>query len=76
MTALLIFGLGYSAGAIARRIEARGWTVTGTTRDGRNGSIPFADEAAVLAAMRSATHVLSSVPPDASGRDPVLANYG
>lgn len=76
MTALLIFGLGYSAGAIARRVESRGWTVTGTTRDGRSGTLPFADQGAVLAAIRSATHILSSVPPAADGLDPVLATYG
>jgi nucleoside-diphosphate-sugar epimerase len=47
----------------------------GTTRDGRSDSIAFRDEAAVLAALRSATHILSSVPP-AEGSDPVLTNYG
>jgi nucleoside-diphosphate-sugar epimerase len=76
MTALLVFGLGYSAGAIARRVESRGWTVSGTTRDGRNGTLPFADQSAVLAAIRSATHILCSVPPESDGHDPVLATYG
>lgn len=73
---LLIFGLGYSASAIARRVEARGWTVTATTRDGRAGSLRFDDEPAVLAAMRSASHILSSVPPSADAGDPVLGTYG
>lgn len=72
---MLIFGMGYAASHLARRLEARGWDVAGTTRDGRSGSIAFADEAAVLAALRSATHILSSVPP-AEGADPVLARYG
>lgn len=76
MTNLLIFGLGYTGSHLARRLEARGWQVTGTTRDGRNGSVRFDDERAVLAAMQSATHVLSSVPPAADGRDPVLDLYG
>ncbi|HMO76921.1 MAG TPA: SDR family NAD(P)-dependent oxidoreductase [Sphingopyxis sp.] len=75
MAKMLIFGMGYAAGHIARRLEARGWEVAGTTRDGRAGSIAFADEAAVLTALREATHILSSVPP-AEGGDPVLARYG
>lgn len=76
MTALLILGLGYSAGAIARRVEARGWAVTGTTRDGRGGTLRFDDAPAVLGVIRSATHILSSVPPAADGGDPVLDLYG
>ena len=72
---MLIFGMGYAAGHIADRLRARGWEVSGTTRDGRGDSIAFADEAAVLGTLRSATHILSSVPP-ADGTDPVLARYG
>jgi len=75
MGQIVIFGLGYAAGHLASRLAARGWDVTGTTRDGRGDSIAFADETAVLAALRSATHILSSVPP-AEGADPVLARYG
>ncbi len=75
MANMLIFGMGYAAGHLAERLRARGWDVTGTTRDGRGDSIAFADEAAVIAALRSATHILSSVPP-ADGVDPVLARYG
>lgn len=72
---MLIFGLGHAAGRLADRLRARGWDVAGTTRDGRGDSIAFGDEGAVLAALRSATHILSSVPP-ADGADPVLARYG
>jgi nucleoside-diphosphate-sugar epimerase len=72
---MLIFGMGYAATRLADRLRARGWEVTGTTRDGRAGSIAFGNEAAVLAALREATHILSSVPP-AEGADPVLARYG
>src|SRR3546814_5946178 len=75
MGKMLIFGMGYSAGHIADRLLARGWDVVGTSRDGRGGTIAFDDEAAVLAALRSATHILSSVPPSEGG-DPVLARYG
>lgn len=67
---LFIFGLGYTARAVA---EASGWPVLATTRDGRGGTIRFDDEAAVRAGLASATHVLSSVPPDEG--DPVLARY-
>jgi len=75
MGQMLIFGMGYAASHLAERLRARGWEVTGTTQDGREGSIAFADEPAVLAELRSATHILSSVPP-AEGNDPVLARYG
>lgn len=72
---MLIFGLGYSAGHLADRLTARGWTVNGTTRDGRGDSLRFDDDAAVLAAIRAADHILSSIPPE-DGADPVLARYG
>lgn len=75
MSRMLIFGLGYSAGRIAERLRARGWTVTGTSRDGRAGTIAFDDTAAVRAAIDSASHVLVSIPP-ADDQDPVLACYG
>lgn len=75
MGQMLIFGMGYAASHLADRLRARGWDVAGTTQDGRNDSIAFADAGAVHAALRSATHILSSVPP-ADGADPVLARYG
>jgi nucleoside-diphosphate-sugar epimerase len=68
---LLIFGLGYAA----RRIAAR-WpgAVVGTTTDGRDDTLRFDDEPAVRAAIASATHLLSSVPPQ-DDVDPVLTRY-
>jgi nucleoside-diphosphate-sugar epimerase len=84
---LFCFGLGYSALAVARRLRARGWAIGGTCRGedrrealGRegieahvfNGDRPLDD---VTAALAGATHLLSSVPPDAAG-DPVLARHG
>lgn len=72
---MLIFGMGYAARHLADRLRARGWEVAGTTRDGRNDSLAFDDAGAVLSALRSATHILSSVPPS-DGADPVLAQYG
>ncbi len=73
MSRLLVFGLGYSARVIAALLPD--WQVVGTTRDGREGTLRFDDAAAVHAALATATHVLSSVPP-ADGFDPVLARYG
>lgn len=75
MTSMMIFGLGYSAMALTKRLEARGWNVTGTSRDGRAGTLRFDNREAVLAALREAAHVLSSAPPS-EGRDPVLEDYG
>jgi nucleoside-diphosphate-sugar epimerase len=69
MSHLLIFGPGYSAGRIADRARAEGWRVTAITRS------TIEDDALVRAALASATHILSSVPPDAEG-DPVLRRHG
>ena len=74
---LLIFGLGYAAGALARLAVSRGWRVFGTT--GRSAPrepdgvsrLAFEDAAALLP---QATHLLASAPPAEQG-DPVLARY-
>jgi len=70
---LLIFGLGYSAAAIAEHARARGFTVVGTRRRSSDSPdiIAFSEASTYLP---KATHVLSSVPPDAAG-DPVLSQY-
>lgn len=83
---LFVFGLGFSALALAERLRARGWSVAGTCRgEDKQRALaargiaamlfdrgrPLADPAAALA---GATHVLSSVPPDAQG-DPVLDHH-
>jgi nucleoside-diphosphate-sugar epimerase len=75
MPRLFVFGLGYTAQALAARLRADGWSVTGTSRSGGAGTIAFEDRAAVSAAMRAASHILSSVPP-AQEADPVLTVYG
>ena len=72
MKRMVIFGLGYSAQVIARRLQAQGWQVAAT---GRAGDMAFEDAEAVHAALSQADAVLSSVPP-AEGADPVLAAYG
>ena len=83
---LFCFGLGYSALALARRAMADGWTVAGTCRETAtrdtlraegiaaelfDGGAPLADAAARLG---TASHILSSVPPDDAG-DPVLRHH-
>jgi nucleoside-diphosphate-sugar epimerase len=70
MKRLFVFGRGYTAGAIARGLRARGWAVAGTG----SGGIAFDDEEQVRAALARVDHVLSSVPPGEG--DPVLTRYG
>ncbi len=71
---MFIFGLGYTASRVAKTLTANGWQVEAT---GSAGSVDFADETAVVAALDRASHVLSSVPPDREARvDPVLQHYG
>ncbi|MBY6127252.1 SDR family oxidoreductase [Qipengyuania aquimaris] len=73
MARLFIFGLGYTAGRFAQEMRAKGWHVDAT---GSAGNVEFSDRGAVEKALASATHVLSSVPPDReSGLDPVLSTY-
>jgi len=84
---LFCFGLGYTAGALARRLMAQGWSIRGTSRSAakcdelaERGIIawvfdrdrPLTDPATALDGV---THILSSVPPDAAG-DPVLDHHG
>lgn len=86
MSHLLCFGLGYSAGRIARRLANDGWHVTGTARTPAgiaaiaaqgydalqfDGTRP-SDEA--RSAIAKATHVLLSAPPDGQG-DPILRHH-
>ncbi|MCJ2181505.1 SDR family NAD(P)-dependent oxidoreductase [Novosphingobium sp. 1949] len=77
MPRLFIFGLGYTAGHIARTLEPLGWEVVST---GREGTLSFDDEGSVRVALADADHVLSSVPPGREARgeplDAVLERYG
>lgn len=82
---LFCFGLGYTARVLARRLLDKGWRVAGTVRgdDGRaelealGVDVHLFDRETPLApgALDGATHLLSSVPPDADG-DPVLDVMG
>lgn len=84
---LFCFGLGYSAQALAARLMAEGWVVSGTCRDEETRKTlaeagiqaylfdrerPLQDPRGILS---QATDILSSVPPDADG-DPVLDCHG
>ena len=80
---LLSIGHGYSARALARRLIPQGWRVIGTTRSGARAGMLRAEGVEALVwpgtplgpALARATHLLSSVAPDADG-DPVLAAHG
>ncbi len=79
---LFCFGLGYTALALAHRLAAPEWLVTGTCRstekaaalrDAGYSAVLFDRDRAVDAtALHGVTHLLVSVAPDATG-DPVLA---
>lgn len=74
MAHLLIFGLGYTAKRIKAAVEQQGWNVDAT---GSAGNLDFDDREAVLNAIDTATHILSSVPPNReTGSDPVLDTFG
>jgi nucleoside-diphosphate-sugar epimerase len=87
MTHLLCFGFGYSAGVLAPRLVAQGWTVSGTSTTeagvARIKSAGFygtifdgrVKSAEATNALQTATHVLLSIPPGAAG-DPALVVYG
>lgn len=84
---LLCFGLGYTARSLARRLSARGFAVTGTSRTAEGAAAIRAEgwrgvvfdgrepSPAVAAAITEATHVLVSAPPDDDG-DPILGTHG
>lgn len=83
MNVLLIFGVGYSASAIGRRLRERGWRIIGSVREAGKASGLAAEgweplvfdgvrvTPEIRAALDEATHVLGSIPPDEAG-DPVL----
>ncbi len=68
---VVILGLGYTAGRLAMRLRAMGSQVTATSRSGAPGTVRL-DGMELRAAIATATHILSSVPP-VDGDDPVLS---
>lgn len=73
---MLIFGMGYTGTRLAAALRADGWTVTGVRRAAGAGILAFDDSPGIVAALARASHILSSVPPDRDGADPVLTRYG
>ena len=81
---LFIFGLGYTATALAHKALAQGWRVSGTTSSGpkaealRAAGIKAyrfdAQTALPQDALTGVTHLVQSIPPDNSG-DLVLAQH-
>lgn len=80
MNHLLCFGFGFSAQALAQKLDKNNWRVTGTSRSAEGVAAINArgfegvlfDELNTIA--ETVTHVVSSVPPTASG-DPVLQKF-
>lgn len=78
---LLSLGHGYSAQELARRLLPQGWRVIGTARRpealaalAAGGVEPVLWPGTPLGpALARATHLLTSIPPQAAGGDPVLA---
>ena len=85
VTHLFCFGLGYSARVLSARLLEQGWHITGTstTADGAHRITVLGERARGLVfdgvtasaevgeALQSATHMLTSIPPDKIG-DPAL----
>jgi len=78
---LFVFGLGYSARVLARRLAARGFAVAGTARTPEQAARLAREGVATHVFSRAAplppealagtTHLLASIPPDEAG-DPAL----
>ncbi len=82
MNTLLSIGHGYSAQGLSRRLIPQGWRVIGTTRTAEKaarlaamGVEPLIWPGDIAQAVGQATHVLTSVAPDAGG-DPVVRDLG
>tara|TARA_Y100000588_G_scaffold387276_1_gene484677 strand:- start:122 stop:991 length:870 start_codon:yes stop_codon:yes gene_type:complete len=82
---LFCFGLGYSAMALSRRLDAEGWTIRGTCRNSerRNALTALGIKAEVFdgkqrmrstSTLENSTHVLLSIPPSLEG-DPALQHH-
>ncbi len=81
---ILIFGFGYTAKFLAKKLAANNFAIIGTTRNPEKQQqdqlqdyqlIGF-DRPAVTQSLRTATHILVSTPPDRLRGDPVIADFG
>ncbi|PYE84532.1 SDR family oxidoreductase [Pseudoroseicyclus aestuarii] len=83
MPTLLTFGHGYTARALARRLQPQGWRLIGTTRHAETAAKMVASGVEPVLwpgedprpALAAADHLLISAPPSEAG-DPVLAALG
>ena len=73
---LLVFGYGFSAAAVARRLGSQGWEIAATLRRPEDAGrleaegvvpVPLAEPARLVAALKDADAVLVTAPPDAQG---------
>lgn len=84
---LFCFGLGYTASLLAATLQSQGWHISGTCRNAEkqqhliakgisaylfDGKTP---SPTIAQALRQATHILHSIPPESSG-DAVLHCFG
>jgi nucleoside-diphosphate-sugar epimerase len=81
MKHILFFGFGFSAEALARRLDPGDWQISGTSRS-KEGAEAISDRGhqgivfdALQAIPADVSHIVSSVPPDGDG-DPVLRRFG
>ncbi len=72
---LLVLGLGYTAARFAAAFAANGGRVTAVRSRPGQGVLTL-DDPALPGAIATASHILSSVPPNGAGDDPVLAAHG
>jgi len=81
---LFVFGMGYSAQALAKMLRAEGWSVSGTVRSDEKGialhragirAWRFNDDTPLpTTALDGVTHVIDSVPPEQAG-EPVYDRH-
>jgi nucleoside-diphosphate-sugar epimerase len=78
---LFCFGFGFSAQALAQKLDAKHWRISGTSRAAEGAAAIDAKgfEGLLYEELKSipdsVTHIVSSVPPDKGG-DPVLKKFG
>jgi nucleoside-diphosphate-sugar epimerase len=81
MKHILFFGFGFSAAALARRLDRAEWRITASARSPASAAAHQAQGFGILdfnqctELPEGVTHVVSSVPPSADG-DPVLQRFG
>ena len=73
---LLIFGYGYVASALSESLD--NFTIVATSRSGKKSDfvkiIDF-EAGTVARELKDTTHILSTIAPDNSSRDPVIGNF-